>query len=353
MKRGGRRRGIVLASLVVALGCGEGRAPSPARKDPAPVVSAPADAATPPAAEIAPAPPVAPAPRGLPPVPSPAHNPTTPERVALGRLLFFDPRLSASGASCATCHRPELGWADGATRSPTAAGRENLRHTPALWNVGYAREWYWDGSMPTLEALVLSNWKGQLAVVPEERAATLGEIPAYRAHFARAFGDDSTSGGPTATRAAEALAAFLRTLNNGDAPWDRHEAGERTAVSAAAIAGARIFNARAGCASCHVPPLYRDGGFHARLPANDLDPGRMRATADPADRGAFRTPGLRGAAFTAPYFHDGRAATLEAAIDAELARDGVHLDALERAQLVAFVRALSPPLVPVAPPELP
>jgi cytochrome c peroxidase len=297
---------------------------------------------------LPPAPEVPPAPRGLPPTPSPEHNPTTPEKVALGALLFFDPRLGGGEMACASCHLPAHGWADGRVRSTTASGKDNLRHTPGLWNAAYARQWYWDGSMPNLEALVLSNWRGQLAADPPRVAAALDEVPLYHAHFARAFG-----GAPSAERVAEALAAFVRTLRSGDSPWDRHEAGVLGAVSPVAIAGAQVFNVRAGCARCHVAPLYTDGGFHSRVASDAIDPGRMRVTAAPADRGAFRTPTLRGALHTAPYFHDGSAPSLEDAIEAELARDGVVLSIEERVQLQAFVEALSPPLEAVAVPELP
>jgi cytochrome c peroxidase len=344
-------RARLSAALAAALGLAACKDAATTRKAPAeaPSVAAPANDAGPAAAvTLPPAPALPPHPRGLPPLPSPEHNRTTLAKVELGRMLFTEARLGAGkrALTCAACHQPERGWTDGEARSKTATDQPNLRHTPTLANVGYAAQWYWDGSAPTLEALVLSHWRGQLATDPEAIARALGEDAIYAAHFERAF-----AGPPTPPRAAEAIAAYVRTLLSGDAPWDRHEAGEAGAVGEDAIAGAKVFTARAGCATCHVPPLYRDAGFHPRRTPDELDPGRMRVTADPTDRGAFATPTLRGVVATAPYFHDGAVATLEQAIDAELARDAVALSPLERGQLIAFVKSLSAPAPP--PSELP
>lgn len=298
------------------------------------------------------APPLPFAPRGLPPLASPEYNPTTPDKVELGRLLFFDPRLSASGeTSCASCHQPAEGWADGVERARTDAGQPNLRHTPSLFNVGYHREWSWDGSKPSLEAHILSHWKGQLGRRPDDAEALLRRAPGYARRFSRAFG-----GGPEREHIAEALAAFVRTVTSGDSPVDRHEAGVAGALSREAEAGRAVFSQRAGCATCHPPPLYTDLAYHDRgigAAARAADPGRMRVTADARQLGAFKTPGLRGLTHTAPYFHDGSSATLEAAVDAELAHDRISLTAPERGQLLAFLRGLSSPVPSVTRPDLP
>ena len=294
-------------------------------------------------------PPLPPRPRGLPDLPSGGGAELTAARAELGMLLFFEPRLSAGQArACAGCHAPAHGWADGEPRSTTVGGKPNLRHTPTLFNVGYHQALSWDGSMPTLEAHVLSHWKGQLGAEPDEVARALNGAPGYQARFQRAFGDLATR-----ERVSEALAAYVRTLASGDAPWDRHEASVAGAVQPEAVEGSRVFNERAGCAVCHPPPLYTDLGFHARVSGDQADPGRARVTGDAADQGAFKTPGLRGLVHTAPYFHDGSAATLEAAVDAELAKSDVKLDANERRQLMAFLAALSGPAPAVEAPELP
>jgi cytochrome c peroxidase len=300
-------------------------------------------------------------PLGLPATPSPAENPTTAEKAALGELLFFEPRLSGSGAmSCADCHDPAKGFADGQRRSRTARGTLNQRHTPSLLNTAYASAWFWDGSADTLEGAIDSNWRGQMAPEPFAVAAELHAEPTYRAHFERAFRDLASP-----DRISEALAAYLRTLRSGDAPWDRFEAGAPDAVSEAAVRGFRLFSGRAQCAVCHPPPLYTDRRFHhvaARAPDSPQDPGRYRITGAPHDREALRTPSLRGLVHTAPYFHDGSAETLEDAVrvmssggrggrarDLEPSR----LTDDEIADLVAFLRALSPAIQPYEPPELP
>ena len=328
---------------------GAGATGAASRSTAAPAAPAPVAAPAPPLPD---APPLPSPPRGLPALASPPHNPTTAEKVELGRLLFFDPRLSGTGkTSCASCHQPQRGWADGIQRARTDAGHPNLRHTPSLYNSGYQREWAWDGGMPTLEAHILSHWKGQLGRLPDDAGALLGRAPGYAARFARAFGSR-----PERDHAAEALAAFVRTITSGDSPLDRHEGGVAGALTVEARAGRDIFTRRAACATCHPPPLYTDLSFHDRGIASAeraRDPGRMRVTADPRHLGAFKTPGLRGLLHTAPYFHDGSAATLEAAVTAELSRENLTLSSGERAQLLAFLRALSPPLTSVARPELP
>ncbi len=305
---------------------------------------------------LPPAPPVPPPPLGLPETPSPPDNPTTPEKVVLGELLFFDPRLSRDGtASCASCHDPDQGWADGRPKATTLAGRINLRHTPTLWNVGYAREYFWDGRVGRLETMITANWQGQLDADPGKVAAALARHPVYAAHFERAFG-----GTPTPERIAQALAAFVRTIRSGDSAWDRYEATSNPAnLPAEAVAGSVLFHGRAQCGNCHPPPLYADHDYHSLDIGAGRDEGRARVTGDPADEGAFRTPTVRGAAAHPPYFHDGSAASLEAAIDAILAHGTgappvpIQLTAPERLQLVAFVRSLTPGVRPYPRPKLP
>jgi cytochrome c peroxidase len=331
--------------------------------DAAPSAATPADATA--RVVLPPAPEVPRAPLGLPATPSPDHNRTTPGKVVLGELLFFDPRLSGvAGMACATCHQPDHGWADPEPRSRTAAGKLNLRHTPSLLNTAYARSWWWDGRMDTLEASTLAHWKGQLGADPEAIAAALATNPVYAAHFERAFGGEANP-----DMVAEALAAFIRTLRSGASPWDRYEAGDADAVSADVIEGFKVFTQKAQCAMCHPPPLYADYGFHALgvgVGTGPEDIGRYRVTRDPGDHGAFKTPTLRGVAAHPPFFHDGSADSLEDAVDYLLAgghRQGdaarsprlepVSLTPVERQQLLLFLRALSPERAPYPTPELP
>ncbi len=355
------RPALILAAVaaIAASGCGKSaRKQQPERRTEdqkqAPPPVAPADAG-PRRVVLPPAPPVPATPRGLPDTPAPLDNPTTADKVALGRLLFFDPRLAADrAASCATCHDPDHGWADGVARDDPVRGKPNLRHTPSLYDVAYARSLYWDGRQDKLEDLLPGHWEGQLAGDPEAVAAALAAIPEYRAHFQRSFG-----GPPSPAGVVDALAAFVRTLRSGDSPFDRYEvAGDRSAVSADAIAGFRVFSNKAQCALCHAPPLYTDSLYHAIESGKTPDPGRALVTGRDSDLGAFRTPTLRGVTRTAPYFHDGRAPTLlEAVVTCLQASRGpahpVILTPTELDQLLAFLDALTPPATPYQRPKLP
>jgi cytochrome c peroxidase len=170
-----------------------------------------------------------------------------------------------------------------------------------------------------------------------EIARRLAKGECYRTMFARAFpGDGVIDFG----HVAKALAAFERTLVSFDSPYDAWIGGSRTALSPAAIAGAALFGR--ACSSCHSGPLLSDGRFHAILPASSADPGLGEITMRAADIGRFRTPSLRNVALTAPYFHDGSAPTLEAAI-ATMARYqlGRRLDLEQIEQIAAFLRALT------------
>lgn len=288
--------------------------------------------------------------------PSPEANPNNPEKVALGELLFFDTRLSDSGEfACSTCHLPDKGWTDGLPLSPKADGKVNKRHSPSLYNVGYASDWYWDGRKKTLEAQILAAWTGQVGATPEQVVAKLERVPEYQVRFQRAFG-----GGPTPENITQALGSFLRIkLRAGDSPWDRYQAGDEQAVSKDVIAGHEIFTGKAACALCHAPPLYTDMAYHnigvGYEGTDKPDEGRFAVSKVETDKGAFKTPGLRGVETSAPYFHDGSAATLEEAVDLMLAggyREGnpqidprlkpVELSEEERAQLIAFLKALTP-----------
>jgi cytochrome c peroxidase len=358
---------VSISACLVAAGCKGDKAGKTAEASAEPKAALQAEKDALPALEPAPALPDPP--RGLERIALTPHdhNPTTAEKVALGELLFFDTRLSDTGThACVTCHLPEKGWTDGLAASPKANGKLNTRHSPTLYNVGYATEWYWDGRSATLEEQILAAWGGQMGGTPEKVAATLAGIPVYRAHFQRAFGE-----GPTPDSVVKALASFVRIkLRAGDSPWDRHEAGEADAVSEDAIKGYGVFLQKAACAVCHTPPLYTDMKYHnvgvGYANAEEPDPGRFKVTQNQAEIGAFKTPGLRGVASTGPYFHDGSAATLEEAVDFMLGgghRDNnthidprlqkVELSAEERAQLLAFLQALTPADTSFAAPTLP
>lgn len=309
--------------------------------------------------------PLAATPKGLPELKTPADNPLSPERVALGKQLFFDKRLSKDGsASCETCHLQEKGWTDGKPLSAKVGGAMNTRHSPTLFNVGYNQSWYWDGRAETLEKNIEAAWKNQLGAAPAEIATAIAKIPGYTVQFQTIWKRDATADDIVA-----ALASFLRTLRSGDSPWDRYEAGDKKAVSEEAVRGAELFRGKAACATCHTPPLYTDLGFHnvgIGFDKPEPDPGRGKISKDEKQNGAFKTPTLRSVSTHPPYFHDGRAATLEEAVDYMLSgglKDknpnldqnlkAVKLSAKERADLIAFVRALEATPPAVERPKLP
>jgi cytochrome c peroxidase len=313
------------------------------REDAAPV----ADAAP---VVLAPAPPLPAVPAGLPALP--AQPGVTPEAVALGELLFWDARLSHNGkVACATCHVPTEGYA-GSGRQDTALAKPNLRRASPLVNVAWQKDYAWDGRYSALAEQLAAHVRGQLGDDLAAAVARIVEVPGYRAHFAR-FATSSPG-----DAALAALGAFVLTRYAGDAPWDRLERAPD--VPADVKAGHQVFTAKAQCAVCHTPPLYTDLRYHRLGVIAIADEGRGHV--DSALQGAFRTPTLRGAAQRAGFFHDGSATSLDAAIDWHLAGGTgqnadptivdpalkkVTLTPAERAQLVAFVRALTDSAQPV------
>ena len=249
----------------------------------------------------------------LPPMPQPADNPATPQKVALGKQLFADPRLSGSGKmACQSCHYRNLGWTDAQVLSRKDDGNLNTRHTPSLYNVGYQTAWYWDGRATTLDGQILAAWRAQTGADPAKVAATLNAVPGYRSQFMAVWGTEATP-----ENVVKSLAAFFRSFVSTDSAWDKYEAGDTTAVSKAAIEGQALFAGKGRCTTCHAPPYYGNSTFFnvgLELGKAKPDVGRFNVTKDEADRGAFKTPSLRSIELSAPYFHDGSAATLKEAV---------------------------------------
>ncbi|MDX1686984.1 MAG: parallel beta-helix domain-containing protein [Candidatus Promineifilaceae bacterium] len=301
--------------------------------------------------------------REFPPTNEPAGNPTTPEKAELGRLLFFDPILSAEDdLSCAHCHHPDYGFADGL---PVARGRggegsgprrqggvELERNTPSLWNVAFRRFLFWDGREESLEeqTLVPLTHADEMGVADtDDLLSELAAIPEYEAGFADVFDD-----GLTLENVKRALASFERTLISDDSPFDRYAAGNVNALTPQQRRGLALFRSGATrCFECHAAPTFATETFRV-VGVPDDDPGRG-AVADDAPEGAFRVPSLRNVALTAPYMHDGSLATLEEVVDfyaegggrAHGVEDvdpfvvGFDLTEQERADLIAFLYALT------------
>jgi cytochrome c peroxidase len=308
------------------------------------------------------------------PIATPADNALTPGRIRLGEQLFFDKRLSKTKAmSCETCHVPEKGWTDGLALSPKFDGSVNTRHSPTLYGVAYYPDLYWDGRAKGLEAQILAAWKGQMGADPDVIAKELEAIAAYKSAFEAELG-----GPPTGARVVKALASFVRTIHAAPTPWDRMTPTDRDKSPAGA--GFKVFSDKARCTLCHLPPLFSDTLFHNVGIGYDKekpDLGRGKHLADAAQKagqpappeaqtleGAFKTPTLRGAALSGPYFHDGRASTLAEAVDTMLkgGHPNPHLDEKlkpasltpkERADLQAFLESLTPDRKPYPRPALP
>lgn len=293
----------------------------------------------------------------------PDDNVPTTAKIELGKMLFFDKRIGKDGKmSCESCHFIDLGMADGKALSTKADGKDNTRHTPALWNIGYQEAWYWDGRAETLEAQVLAAWKGQMGADPEKATAAIASIEGYQKAFKEAYG-----GEPTPGDVVKALASFVRSLRSGDAPFDLFQQGDQKAVSESAARGWEIFREKGGCAACHAPPMYTDNIFHnvgVGYDKPEPDLGRALVTKRKDDEGKFKTPSLRSVSTHPPYFHDGSAKTLEEAVDfmAGGGRPNPNLDgsmkkvdltAEERADLIAFLKALTPEGPKMEKPELP
>jgi cytochrome c peroxidase len=315
----------------------------------------------------------APPPLGLDPLPIPKDNPQSPEKIALGRLLFFDGRLSADGTvSCASCHNPKLGWSNGLSLAFGIKGQTGTRSAPTVLNAAYADTLFWDGRAPSLEAQAkgpIANPVEMGATYPQVVAA-LSAVPAYVDRFRAAFGD----GRVTIERVVRAIAAYERTLLSGNSPFDRYKyGGDKGALTPAQVRGLALFKDKDGpnCAKCHrfddFAADFTDFRFHnigVGIDRPDPDIGREAVTHRAEDKGRFRTPTLRNVALTAPYMHDGRFATLEQVVD--FYAGGGHpnpnldpdihrfdLTPAQKADLIAFLSALTGDLPPGEPPRLP
>ena len=357
---------VTLASLATAA-CQD---PPPPPPPPAPSASASAaGSAAPPASAsaVAPksnAPPLPATPGGLPELKLPADNDLTPAKVALGKQLFFDKRLSKDFTSaCDTCHAPEKGWSDGKPLSQKVGGATASRHTPSLFNVGYQAAFGWDGKSETLEKAVQAEWTTQMGADLPTITASIAKIPGYASQFKAVFGGD-----PTADAIVKAIAAYVRTIRSGGSAWDKLEKGDKRAVGEDAQRGFELFKGKAGCAQCHAPPLYTDDTFHnvgVGFDKPDPDLGRGKAADDEKLTGAFKTPSLRSVSTHPPYLHDGRALSLEQAVDLMLAGGikeknkgldpklkPIKLTSKEKDDLLAFLKTLEV-TTPVERPRLP
>lgn len=301
-------------------------------------------------------------------VPHPEHNAPNEARVALGRTLFFDPRLSGSDMiSCAFCHNPALGWSD---HQPTAVGhgfKRLKRSTPTILNTAYQPLQMWDGRKPTLEDQALGPIESpdEMNLPIDQMVAKLNSIEGYKPLFEKAYPGE----GITKDTVAKAIASFERTVVSTESPFDRWRKGDKRAISASAARGFDLFTGKANCSLCHQGFNFSDNGFHniGLKPGEEGgDNGRFAHRKIKILKGAFKTPTLRDVALTAPYMHNGAYASLEQVVE-HYDRGGdaqenlspnmkpLNLTAQERQDLVSFMKTLTgSPLrieVPVLPPS--
>jgi cytochrome c peroxidase len=301
----------------------------------------------------------------LPPVPVPSDNPQTAAKVELGRALYFDPRLSGDNTiSCASCHVPELGWANHDRTDTGIRGRVGKRNSGTVLDAAYMKHQFWDGRAASLEEQALGPIHNpvEMGETLDNVVRKLQAIPEYRAQFRAVFGTDVTTDG-----IAKAIASFERTIVSGPTPLDRHLGGDGAALGPAARRGLALFEGKANCIDCHNGPTLSDQSFHnigVGMDAREPDLGREEITKQRRDRGKFKTPGLRNVARTSPYFHDGSAATLRDVVrfydgggirnpDLDPSIKPLALTPGERDDLVAFLAALSGPYPIVEAPRLP
>jgi cytochrome c peroxidase len=273
---------------------------------------------------------------------APADNPTTPEKIALGKLLFWDPILSGTkDVACATCHHPSFGYADGLDLAIGANGigmgtarhfsadhptRFVKRNSPTVLNAAFngidgtntpspsSAPMFWDSRVRSLEAQALEPLKaleemrgdaGESLEAVDQAVARIAAIPEYRRMFVSAFGAKADV---TATNLSRAIAAFERTLITTNAPYDRYMRGDTSAMTDQQLRGLDTFQ-RMGCANCHSGPMFSDYKTHVL----GVSENAKLASADTGaeNRYAFRTPSLRNLRYTAPYMHNGTLASLD------------------------------------------
>ncbi|OQW61226.1 MAG: cytochrome-c peroxidase [Proteobacteria bacterium HN_bin10] len=285
----------------------------------------------------------------------PADNPQTAQKIELGRLLFFDKRLSKNDTiACASCHLPSMAFTDG---QPVSTGINKLkggRSAPASINRVYSKAQFWDGRADTLEDQSIGPFVSPVEhgfINHDEMVAKMRKIAGYRKLFQEVFGREIVI-----EDVGKAIASFQRTIVSGNSAVDRFDVGgEEKALSESAQRGLELFRSKARCTRCHSGFNFSDEKFHnlgIGWDTNTVDLGRYMVTKNPEDIGAFKTPTLREIARTAPYMHDGRFKTLEEVVNfynqggiQNPHKDNtlipLEMSQQEKADLVAFLKSLN------------
>lgn len=247
----------------------------------------------------------------------PADNPLTKAKVELGKVLYFDKRLSSDDTiSCASCHDPNKGYSNGDAFAKGVGGAVGGRAAPSIVNRVFSEAQFWDGRAATLEAQALGPIQApvEMNMKLDDLVKKLAAIPGYPELFQKAFGSSAV----TSDAIAKAIASFERTVTSGNAPWDRHLSGDATALTESQKRGLALFTEKAKCSTCHTGFNLTDEKYHnigTTYEREKPDVGRHEVSKEDKDRGALKTPTLRDIELTGPYFSDGSAKTLEAVVD--------------------------------------
>jgi cytochrome c peroxidase len=303
-------------------------------------------------------------PLGLPSLVIPSDNPPTAETIALGRRLFYEPKLSSDATiACASCHDPKKGFTDNQAVATGVRNQTGTRSTPSIVNSAYYESLFWDGRAVSLEKQVEGPVTSlvEMGNTLEAAEQRLQEDASYRQDFKVAWGTEQI----TLELVEKSIASFERTVLGGNSPFDRfYYGGDKNALSESARRGFEVFTdpKRGNCSACHTIgkkfSLFTDQKFHnigigANTDGNLADAGRYAETKSDADMGSFRTPSLRNTALTAPYMHDGSVPTLKDVIDHYIGggNSNPHLDkkirvldflsGRERGDLLEFVKSLT------------
>ncbi len=304
--------------------------------------------------------------------PIPKENPMTPAKIQLGKQLYFDPRLSKDGTvSCNSCHNVMSGGTDNRRTSIGVGGKAGGRNSPTVWNSAYHSAQFWDGRAPSLEEQAKGPLTNPIEMgMPNHEAvvARVRAIPGYVEQFKKVFNKDKEP--VTIDNLAKAIAAYERTLVTPGSPFDQYLAGNKKAISTKAQQGYKLV-VETGCISCHMgvnfagPSLPAGTGFYQKFPVHAdseyvnkyqlaADPGRADHTKKDEDRGMWRVPTWRNIALTAPYFHNGSAASLDEAVRVMASTQlNKKLKDEEVGAIVAFLESLTGPLPNQTMPRLP
>lgn len=288
----------------------------------------------------------------------PKDNPLTEEKIRLGKRLYFEKKLSIDESiSCASCHIPEKGFADPRQFSEGVGGKKGSRHAPTVINRLFSTRQFWDGRAASLEEQALGPVQNQVEMGMPSMDLVVEKLksnPSYVADFKAAFPPD---GAITDVRVSQAIASFERTVLSGNSPFDKYLAGDKNAMSEAAVRGYLIFKDenKGNCETCHVGFNFTDENYNnigVGMAAKQPDLGYYTISKLEGHKGAFKTPTLREIANTAPYMHDGSQKTLEEVV-AFYNKGGhknkwlstkikpLNLTKQEQADLVEFLKALS------------